>query len=530
MPELTWLGKDAIRHHHLAVPFRPFVPTAAFEAPGTPPTAPAHCIIHGDNLDALKSLLPEFAGRVKCIYIDPPYNTGNEGWAYNDNVSDPRLTAWLHKTVGKETDDLSRHDKWLCMMYPRLHLLHKLLADDGAIFISIDDNEVAHLRCVMDEVFGGRNFVDTVIWQKNYSPKNSAKHFSGDHEYIMVYARNAETWRPNLVPRKAEQLSRYKNPDNDIRGPWKAENLSARNFYSLGTYSITTPGGKLLEGPPRGRYWVFNEEKFWALDADKRIWWGKDGKGGPAAKKFLSEIQQGVVPQTLWKYDEVGHTQDAKKEINKILHDVETFATPKPSTLIERVLELATDPDSIILDSFAGSGTTLHAVAKLNARDGGRRQCLLVEVEDYADTLTAERARRVLAGYGAVAGLGGRFDYGELGAPLFDADTGLLDPAAPPAALRQYVWWQETGTALPPPAPGAPACHPSYLGTAPDGSRVYFDYAPATPSTLNEAWLTQLTVAAPRYVVYADACTLPPAWLAAQGIVFKQIPRDLGAW
>ncbi len=270
MPELTWLGKDAIRHHHLEVPYRPFVPTATFEAPGAAPEAPAHRIIHGDNLEALKSLLPEFAGRVKCIYIDPPYNTGNEGWAYNDNVSDPRLTAWLHRTVGKEAEDLSRHDKWLCMMYPRLHLLHKLLAEDGAIFISVDDNEVAHLRCVMDEVFGGNNFVDTVIWQKMDSPKNTAQHFSSDHEYILVYAKNKTIWRPKKVARTDAMVARYKNPDNDPRGPWLLGDMAARNHYSAGLYPITTKKGRVIDGPPAGSYWRISKEKFDALDADNR--------------------------------------------------------------------------------------------------------------------------------------------------------------------------------------------------------------------------------------------------------------------
>lgn len=526
MPELTWLGKDAIRHHHLEVPYRPFVPTTAFEAPGTAADAPWHRIVHGDNLDALKSLLPEFEGRVKCIYIDPPYNTGNEQWAYNDNVNDPRLLAWLGRTVGKEAEDLTRHDKWLCMMYPRLQLLHKLLSEDGAIFISIDDNEVGHLRCVMDEIFGGSNFVDTVIWQKNYAPKSSAMHFSSDHEYVLAFAKSAANWRPNLMPRTEKQDKAYKNPDNDPRGLWRPNNLAARNFYSKGTYSITTPSGRVVEGPPPGSYWRVSEEKFKEMDADGLIWWGKDGSNVPAPKIYLDKVKQGVVPQTFWSYEEVGHTQEAKREMLSIMDKTDVFATPKPTRLIERVLELATDSDSIVLDSFAGSGTTLHAVTKLNARDGGHRRCLLIEVEAYADTLTAERARRVLAGYGTVPGLGGRFEFGELGGPLFDAATGLLDPAAPLPALRQYVWWQETGTQLPP-APAAPPDHPAYLGTAADGARIYFDYHPARSSALTTDWLGGLTVPAPRFVVYADSCEVNADWLARHHVVYKKIPRDL---
>lgn len=257
-------------------------------------------LVQGDNLLALKALLPYYAGKVKCIYIDPPYNTGNEGWVYNDNVNSPEIRQWLKQVVGKEGEDLSRHDKWLCMMYPRLALLREFLSEDGAIFISIDDNEVQNLRAVMDELLGVRNFVATVIWQKVYSPKNSAKHFSEDHDFIIVYAKNAEDWRPNLVSRTDRQDKAYKNLDKDSRGPWKTSDLSARNFYSLGTYSITAPSGRVIEKPPQGRYWVVSQEKFHELCKDRRIWWGKGGSSIPQVKRFLSEVKKGVVPQTLW--------------------------------------------------------------------------------------------------------------------------------------------------------------------------------------------------------------------------------------
>ena len=328
MPTLHWLGKDKVINHHQDVPFRLLDHQYGARPDGTQtaePTGSGNQIIHGDNLEALKALLPQYEGRVKCIYIDPPYNTGNEGWVYNDNVNDPKIKKWLSQVVGKEGEDLSRHDKWLCMMYPRLKLLHKLLAEDGSIWISIDDVEYANLKLVCDEIFGSGNFVTNIIWQKNYSPKNSAKHFSVDHDSILVYARNAESWRPNLMSRSEEQNSRYKNPDNDKRGPWKPGDLSARNFYSMGTYAITTPGGRVVDGPPKGNYWRYSEERLKELDKDNRIWWGKDGKGSPAIKRFLSEVQSGIVPQTLWFYSEVGHTQDAKKEVNKILHDELTF-------------------------------------------------------------------------------------------------------------------------------------------------------------------------------------------------------------
>ncbi len=272
MPTLDWIGKKAVLNHHRAVPYRLLRCDNSLST-GDPDAG--NLLVQGDNLLALKALLPYYAGKVKCIYIDPPYNTGNENWVYNDAVNSPEMRQWLGKVVGKEAEDLSRHDKWLCMMYPRLSLLKDFLTEDGAIFVSIDDNEVQNLRAIMDEVFGPRNFVATVLWQKVYSPKNTAKHFSEDHDYILVYANNADCWRPNLIARSEEQDKAYKNPDNDLRGPWKTSDLSARNFYSKGTYSIACPSGRVINGPPKGSYWRFSEDSFKELDADGRIWWGK---------------------------------------------------------------------------------------------------------------------------------------------------------------------------------------------------------------------------------------------------------------
>lgn len=251
MPTLDWIGKKAVVNHHREVPFHLLKcdPSLSVGDAGT-----GNLLVQGDNLVALKALLPYYAGRVKCIYIDPPYNTGNENWVYNDAVNSPEMRNWLGKVVGAEAEDLSRHDKWLCMMYPRLSLLREFLRSDGAIFVSIADHEIHTLRMLMDEVFGPRNFVATVIWQKVYSPKNSAKHFSEDHDYIVVYARDAERWKPNLVPRAEKQDKAYKNPDNDPRGPWKPSGLDARNPYSKGVYPITCPSGRVISGPPKGAY------------------------------------------------------------------------------------------------------------------------------------------------------------------------------------------------------------------------------------------------------------------------------------
>ena len=399
MPELLFKGKEFVFNHHLAVPHRPLVPDAGFSV--GEPRLDGNLIIHGDNLHALKSLLPMYAGKIDCIFIDPPYNTGNEGWCYNDNVNSPMMQQWLSENpVGIE--DGLRHDKWCAMMWPRLRLLHELLSEAGSIWITLDDNEVHRARMMLDAIFGEDNFIATCIWHKNYSPKPSAKYFSEDHDYLLVYSKSKNDWLPNLLERTEDMDARYDNPDNDPRGPWKSGDLSARNYYSEGNYPIICPSGRNITSPPSGRYWVISANKFSEMDKDNRIWWGENGDNVPSIKRFLSEVKSGRVPQTLWEYSEVGHTQDAKKELLSIFDfesSADVFVTPKPVLLLKRILELATNEHSIILDSFAGSGTTAHAVLAANRKDGGDRKFILVECEDYADSLTAERVRRVINGY-----------------------------------------------------------------------------------------------------------------------------------
>ncbi len=365
MPTLDWIGKQAVLNHHNEVPFHllrcnPQLSVGADSG---------NLLVQGDNLLALKALLPYYAGQVKCIYIDPPYNTGNENWVYNDNVNSPEMREWLGKVVGGDMEDLSRHDKWLCMMYPRLVLLREMLQEDGSLWMSIDDNEIQHARNILDEIFGFQNFVATVIWEKSYAAKSSAKYLSDRHEYVIVFTKNKAKWNRNLLPRTEEQDQLYKNPDNDPRGIWRPNNLAARNYYSKGTYSITCPGGRVIQGPPKGSYWRISEERLWDLDKEGRIWWGEDGNNVPAPKIFLTEVKQGLVPETIWFFKEVGHSQEGKKEIIKILPDAENvFTTPKPTRLIEQVIEIASNPGDLILDFFAGSGTTGQAILELNKR------------------------------------------------------------------------------------------------------------------------------------------------------------------
>lgn len=398
MPELSFKGKEFVYNHHLAVPHRPLLPHPDKSIGET--RLDGNLIINGDNLHALKSLLPMYAGKVDCIFIDPPYNTGNEGWCYNDNVNSPMMQQWLSENpIGIE--DGLRHDKWCAMMWPRLRLLHELLGEAGSLWVTLDDNEIHRARSMLDSIFGEQNSVATCIWRKNYAPKSSARHFSEDHDYVLVYAKDAANWTPNLLARTEQQNAIYRDT-GDTRGAWRPNNLAARNYYSKGTYSITCPGGRVIAGPPSGSYWRVSEEKFWQMDQDGRIWWGEDGNNIPAPKIFLSEVKDGRVPQTFWDWTEVGHTQDAKKELISVLNfdsSEDVFVTPKPVRLLKRILELATTEHSIVLDSFAGSGTTAHAVLEANKEDCGDRQFILVECEDYADNLTAERVRRVIGGY-----------------------------------------------------------------------------------------------------------------------------------
>ena len=455
MPTLNFKGKVFVENHHLAVPYHELVPV---RSKGLSGTASLHdnLIVHGDNLAALKALMPTYHGKVKCIAIDPPYNTGNEGWAYNDRVNSPMMKDWFGKVVDR--DDLTRHDKWCCMMMPRLKLLRELLADNGAIFITIDDNEVHRLRFLMDEVFGEENFVANVIWQKVFAPKNSAKYFSEDHDHVLVYARRIESWAPNLLKRREQAISRYKNPDSDPRGAWSSSDLTARNYYSQGTYEVESPSGKTF-APSVGNYFRVSPERFKELDHEGRIWWGAKGNSMPRLKRYLSDVREGVVPQTLWLHANVGHTQEAKKELVAVLdfqRSEDVFNTVKPTRLIKRILEVATDKDSIVLDSFAGSGTTAHAVLALNKEDGGNRRFVLIECEEYADTVTAERVRRVIKGIPKAknpalkAGFGGTFSYFDLGQPM--RRQSILDGSNLPAyeKLASYIFFTATGEELDP--------------------------------------------------------------------------------
>lgn len=583
MPTLEWIGKDKVVSHHQEVPYRVLERQYSYDEAGqhTEENGSENMIIHGDNLEALKALLPRYEGKVKCIYIDPPYNTGNEGWVYNDNVNDPKIKKWLGEVVGKEGEDLSRHDKWLCMMYPRLKLLQRLLAEDGVIFISIDDNELYNLKSICDEIFGLSCFVSNISWQRTYSMRNDSQGIPAEIEHILVYSKKP-MWIPSKLPRTEEMNSKYKNPDNDPQGPW--QNTTA--FAPGGTthqgmvYAIQHPFTGKMMYPTRDAHWRYQQEQMleimrgWCnyelkelddaheraavcgltpdevrqgvkaivlsepLDVSSqkakkvyergqwpRFYFTSGGKGGIRRKTYMESV--GGKPATnYWPFSETGHTDEAKKDLLSIFGGKVTFDTPKPARLIERVLTIAASPDSIVLDSFAGSGTTAHAVLNMNKADGGNRRFILVEMMDYADSITAERVKRVIDGYGegkkAVEGTGGSFSYYELG-PVLLLPDGNLNEEVGAQKIREYVYYMETKEPLP---TEQPKDEPYFMGLC-HNTAYYFYYERERVTTLDHAFLATVQTKAEGYTIYADLCAIPQETLRKHNITFKKIPRDI---
>ena len=555
MPILQWIGKEKVVNHHLEVPCHVLSRTYSFDEEGQKEkdNGSENMVIHGDNLLALKSLLPKYEGRVKCIYIDPPYNTGNEGWVYNDAVNDPVIKRWLGEVVGKEGEDLSRHDKWLCMMYPRLRLLQRLLSDDGAIFISIGEDEHASLKLICDEIFGIGNYI-TDFSRQMKSGGAKGHFYTPSVDYVLAYAKNISLlpyFRTVLTQKQIDVFYKFV----ETTGPMKGEKYGEERLFKSSLearanqrYYIKCPDGsfaippgetlpsKLEEGltvrPVKSdKVWKWTYLTYKREKEKGNIVFKKTTKSGLVDehgyqskwniynKVWLKEQQEkGVVPSNLILGFENRQSAAELKQLQIKFH----YA--KPIHLLEYLFQLARLDSGIVLDSFAGSGTTAQAVLNMNMSDGGNRKFILIEMGDYADSITAERVKRVIHGYGegkkVVSGTGGDFSFYELGAPLMK--DGFLNEDASEKAIRDYVYFMDTRENR----AQEKADEPYFLGTH-QGAAYYFYYKKGEATVLSYDFLATVKTEAESYVMYADSCLLSAEELSKYHITFKKIPRDI---
>jgi site-specific DNA-methyltransferase (adenine-specific)/adenine-specific DNA-methyltransferase len=539
MPSLNWIGKSAVVAHHKQVPFR-LLKCRADLSVGDPQAG--NLLVQGDNLEALKALLPYYAGQVKCIYIDPPYNTGNEDWAYNDAVNSPEIRDWLGKAVGGEAEDLSRHDKWLCMMYPRLQILTQFLTPDGFLLVSLDEIELARFRLMMEEILSPSQYIATLIWKSRRNLDNRSLHnVSIDHEFVVAYRMGTGAFRG-----ASKDMEKYSNPDNDPRGPWMSDNLvglATKERRPNLHYDLVNPNtGDIYPCSSKG--WRYSKETMAQKISEGRIIWPAKKNGRPRHKKFASDLQSEFAGFS--SFVECGNTNEGTEEMMKIMGQ-EQFIFPKPRSLVETLLEQTTLSDDIILDAFAGTGTTGHAVLSLNRKDGVKRRFILVEINpNIAPNITAERLKRVIRGYTfldqkgiekSVPGLGGGFRFCELGATLFDAG-GQIRPEVAYDDLAQHIFFIETGSPLPrPEQPQYPllgvhngtAVYLLYNGVLKDKSpRVHSEGSP--PRGGNVLTLPLLATLPEHFglkIIYGTGCRIGEHRLRELGIVFKQIPYEI---
>ena len=536
MPTLTWIGKDKVVTHHKDVPYRVLSHQYGFNSANPEDRSETHSgnkIIHGDNLEALKSLLPEYEGRVNCIYIDPPYNTGQENWVYNDNVNDPKIQKWLGEVVGKEGEDLSRHDKWLCMMYPRLQLLRSLLKEDGAIFISIDDNELANLKLLCDEVFGPQNFVGQWHWYKSATPPNLSYKIKKNLEYVLCYEKHKTSVKYRGIQKVSGSDDPMTKPQNSFKElTFKAGTINCKfkdGIIPAGIYGTKKFPNELMndlivqDGKNKNEV-TFKNRFIWVQDTlqsqiDNHTVFNLSKQLVLSYKKqnYDPEVPPNLIDDSVG----VNTTEEAGKLIEKIFGK-KVFDYPKDVSLIEYLLSFICDSESIILDSFAGSGTTAHAVLNLNRKDNGCRSFILIELGDYAETITAERVRRVMSGFSDQAGLGGSFDYYELGERLFN-DDGNLNEHVSEDQIREYIYFTETKQHL-----TRKKSEGMYLLDDWNDTSYYFYYQKEAATTLSFDTLRKIVDhKAEQYIIYADICTISDADLEKRHVIFKKIPRDI---
>lgn len=515
MPVLNWIGKDKVVNHDKELPFRVLKPIKEFSVGENS----ENLLIEGDNLEALKALMPFYYGKIKCIYIDPPYNTGNEKWVYNDRVNSPQIRGWLNKVVGAEGEDLCRHDKWLCMMYPRLKLLKDLMSDDGAIFISIDDNEVHNLRQLLDELFGEQNFISSISWEKADSPRMDAQYFSSRHDYVLVYAKDKTRFKINKINFNEDEMpSHYDKVDDSGRayylkplramgGQGETRASRPRLFYPLVAPDGTQILPKLQNGTDGA--WRWSQEK--VEDEKERIEWKKGSNGWTPYFRIYADSSQGRPPETILFHYQVGSSRTAKAQIKKLLPEGITFDTPKPVELLKFIVKISTGSNDIILDSFAGSGTTGHAVSELNKEDESSRKFILVELEEkIAKEVTAKRLKKI----------GQDFKYLDLNGELYGT-SGFINSNAQYEDLAAYIFFTETHNYL-----DIHSIKNSYIGA--QGSMNYFLFFEGKGNNiLDEKTLKKTDGYKGKKVIYADKCLIDSERLDELGITFKQIPYEL---
>nr|WP_319401701.1 site-specific DNA-methyltransferase [uncultured Carboxylicivirga sp.] len=541
MPTLNWIGKDKVINHHMNVPYKILDHVYGFDngEQAQKETNSGNKIIHGDNLEALKALLPEYEGKIKCIYIDPPYNTGNEGWVYNDNVNDPKIKKWLGEVVGKESEDLTRHDKWLCMMYPRLKLLHKLLSGDGFIAVSIDDNELYNLGLLLNEIFGVSKRLACIPVKAEPSGGKGKEALRTGHEYLLIYYKT-NTNGLKYETKDVEGTVQKDNWGEFVKGrelsKWGSESL--REDREEMWYPLIAPDGTkvypIRNDGKEGR-WRWGQKNSNILqilkDPNYAVWEKrKYDEGvlvnGESERWFPYEKVREKEKSFGWNtwLDKIGFNSVGTKQIKEIFTE-KVFDTPKPIELIEWVINLMDDDDGVVLDSFVGSGSTAHAVLSLNAKDGGNRKFILIEMEDYAENITAERVKRVIKGYGEdgknVVGTGGSFDYYQLGRPLF-LDNDMLNEEVSLEKIREYVWFSETRQ----PYKAVNQKEEHLLGVS-NSSAYYFYYYKNELTTLDDSFLRRMKTKAEQYIIYADNCVLDDSLMQKYHITFKKIPRDI---
>ena len=504
MPLLHWLTRAADINAATHIPYR-LLEEVTKHSHGD--REAGNMLIHGDNLDGLKALLPYYAGKVKCVFIDPPYNTKSAFEHYDDNLE---------------------HTQWLAMMYPRLELLRSLLAEDGSIWVTIDDNEAHYLKVIMDEIFGRKNFVNDIAWQKRISPDGDAKFLSSTSDHILSYCKNVDACIFNRLPRTSEQDARYSNPDNDPRGDWTSSDLTRREYRERDYYPIKLPSGREVL-PAQGRSWSIPKTSFESLLNQNRIWFGPRGDSMPRRKRFLSEVNEGIVPTTWWTGEDSGKNEDAKREINKLNpSDPNSFATPKPERLVQRILQISTNTDDVVLDSFLGSGTTAAVAHKMNRRYIG------IEMGNHAVTHCVPRLQKVIEGeQGGISKAvswkgGGGFRFYRLGAPVFD-ETGHLSESVRFGPLAAHLWFVLTGI------PYKGRANSPFLGSH-EGVGFYLlyngilgDKRPNGGNVLTGTILANLPPHDGSKIIFGEGCRLSAERLAAERITFRQIPYEIQA-